>query len=208
MSPRTGKNCCGAWPSRDRRPRLGQSSYPSIRPEGISLAVEECPVEENLNILTASLSALQLLKGMQRRDFPLWLHRHTARHLLVQVVLRINQRAAAGSITRLIKVWAHRAEPLNEQADLLAAEASESVDSRPVQLDLDPEAFNFLHKGTWVEWDARVLEDLVQRATTQCVQRLHAPFGAERNTQELRQARQLFPSLQLGCCGLIRAERH
>ena len=131
----------------------------SIRPElaGISLAVEECPVEENLNILTDSLSALQLLRGMQRKDFPLGLHRHTARHLLVQVVRRINQRAAAGSVTRLIKVRAHRAEPLNEQADLLAAEAAESDDSRPVVLDLDPEAVHFqpeaVHfQGRWVEW--------------------------------------------------------
>ena len=50
----------------------------SIRPEltGISLAVKECPVEENLNILTDSLSALQLLRGMQLKDFPLGLHRH------------------------------------------------------------------------------------------------------------------------------------
>ena len=131
----------------------------SIRPEpaGISLAVEECPVEENLNILTDSLSALQLLRGMLRKDFPLGLHRHTVRHLLAQVVRRIYQRAAAGSVTRLIKVRAHRAEPLNEQADSLATEAAESDDSRPIDLDLGHEAVHFLHKNKWVEWDARVL---------------------------------------------------
>ena len=41
----------------------------SIRPElaGISLAVEECPVKEDLDILKDSLSALQLLRGMQRK---------------------------------------------------------------------------------------------------------------------------------------------
>ena len=70
-----------------------------------------------------------LLRDMQRKDFPLGLHRQIARHLLVQVVRRINQRAAAGSVTRPIKVRAHRAEPLNEQADSLAAEAAESDDS-------------------------------------------------------------------------------
>ena len=73
---------------------------------------------------------------MQRKDVPLG---HTERHLLVQVVSRINQRAVAGSVTRLIKVRAHRAEPLNEQADTLAAKAAESDDSRPIELDLDPE---------------------------------------------------------------------
>ena len=67
------------------------------------------------------------------------------------MVRRINQSAAAGSITRLIKVRAHRAEPLNEMADSLATEAAESVDSRPIDLDLDPEAVHFLHKTKWVE---------------------------------------------------------
>ena len=138
----------------------------SIRPEltGIALAVEECPLEEDLTILTDSLSSLQLLRSMQRKDFPLWLHRHTARHLLTQVVCRINLRAAAGSITRLIKVRAHRAEPLNEEADVLATEAAESDDSRPIAMDLDPEAVLFLHNEKWVEWDARVKENLMQRA--------------------------------------------
>jgi ribonuclease HI len=163
----------------------------SIRPEltGILLAVEDCPLEEDLSILTDSLSAIQLLRGMQRRDFPLWLHRHTARHLLVQVVRRINQRAAAGSVTRLIKVRAHRAEPLNEMADTLAAAAAESDDSRPIALDLDPEAVHFLHKEKWVEWDARVREDLVQRAAVQCVTRVlrrkEQRAGAEANSLAL-----------------------
>ena len=71
----------------------------------------------------------------------------------------------------MIKVRAHRAEPLNERADTLASEAAESDDSRPVVLDLDPEAVHFQHKRRWVEWDARVREDLVQRAATQCVAR-------------------------------------
>ena len=150
------------------------------RPEltGISLAVEDCPIEEDLNILTDSLSALQLLRGMQRKD-PLWLHRHTARHLLVQVVRQINQRAAAGSIMRLIEVQAHRAEPQNEAADTLTAEATEADDSRPIELDLDPEAVHFCHRGKWAEWDARVREDLVQRQQHSV---LHTPFGEKRET--------------------------
>ena len=61
----------------------------SIRQEltGMALALVDCPRETDLNILTDSLSAMQLLKSMQRkRDFPLWLYRHTARQLLLQVV--------------------------------------------------------------------------------------------------------------------------
>jgi hypothetical protein len=58
---------------------FGQLS--SLRPEltGIALALEGCPGEEDLNILTDSLSSMRLLKSMQRVDFPLSLHRHPAR---------------------------------------------------------------------------------------------------------------------------------
>jgi hypothetical protein len=31
-------------------------------------------------------------------------------------------------------------------------------------MDLDPEAVHFLYREAWVEWDAKVQEDLVQRA--------------------------------------------
>ncbi len=49
-------------------------------------------------------------------------------------------------------------EPLNEAADALAA-AAVGLDPAlqpKVGLDLDREALQFLHKGSWVEWDARV----------------------------------------------------
>ena len=100
----------------------------SIRPEltGIALALEECPKEVELTILTDCLSAMRLLQSTQRRDFPLWLHRHTVRHLLKHVVNLLNARSASGSVTRFIKVRAHRGEPLNEAADALAAAAAES----------------------------------------------------------------------------------
>jgi hypothetical protein len=39
-------------------------------------------------------------------------------------------------------------------------------------MDQDQEAVYFLHKETWVEWDTRVREDLVQRAAKRCVARL------------------------------------
>ncbi len=49
----------------------------SIRPEltGIALAIEACPNEEDLTILTDSLGAMRLLQNMQRNDFPLSLYR-------------------------------------------------------------------------------------------------------------------------------------
>ena len=154
---------------------FGQPS--SIRPEltGIALALEGCPTEEDLNILTDSLSSMRLLMGMQRRDLPLSLHRHSVRQLLLHVVKLINKRAEAGRSTRFIKVRAHRGEPLNEAADALAAAAAESDPARSVAMDLDPEAVYFLFKEAWVEWDARVREDLVQRAAERCVTRTLKP---------------------------------
>jgi ribonuclease HI len=148
---------------------FGQPS--SLRPEltGIALALEDCPGEEDLNVLTDSLSSMRLLKSMQRGDFPLSLHRHPVRQLLLHVVRQLNRRAGTGCITRFIKVRAHRGEPLNELADSLAAEAAESDPARSIALDQDPEAVYFNLKGTWVEWDTRVREDLVQRVAEQCV---------------------------------------
>lgn len=43
-------------------------SETSIRPEltGLTLALEKCPVEENLTVLTDSKSSMELLQSMQR----------------------------------------------------------------------------------------------------------------------------------------------
>jgi len=94
-------------------------SASSLRPEltGITLALEDCPQDEDLNILTDSLSSMLLLNSLQRKDFPLSLYRHPARQLLIYAVRLLNRRADAGSITRFIKVKSHRAEPLNTAAD-------------------------------------------------------------------------------------------
>ncbi len=146
---------------------FGQSS--SIRPEltGIALALEDCPGEKDLNIITDSLSSMRLLKNMQRQDFPLQLYRHTVRQILLHATKLINKRAESGRATRFIKARAHRGEPLNEgaeSADALAAAAAESDPARPLAMDQDPEAVYFLYREAWVEWDARVRENLVQRA--------------------------------------------
>jgi hypothetical protein len=76
----------------------------SLRPEltGIALACEASPMDEDLTILTDSLSSMCLLKSMQRRDFPLWLHRHPERQLLIYVAS--SARAASDVITRFVTV--------------------------------------------------------------------------------------------------------
>jgi hypothetical protein len=150
---------------------FGQPS--SIR--GIALALEDCPGEEDLNTITDSLSSMRLLKNMQRQDFPLQLYRHTVRQLLLHVTKLINKRAESGRATRFIKVRAHRGEPLNEVADALAAAAAESDPVRPLAMDQDREVVYFLYREVWVEWDARVREDLVQGAAKRCVTRILRP---------------------------------
>ncbi len=81
----------------------------------------------------------------------------------------MNRRAAAGHIKRFIKVLAHRGEPLNEAADALAAAAADSDPGRPVAIGLDPEAVHFIYREVWAECDAKVREDLVQRAAELCL---------------------------------------
>ncbi len=71
------------------------------------LALEECPIEEDLTILTDSLSSMDLLQSMQRGDFPVSLYRHSVRHPLLHVVTLLNRRAAAGSITRASSKCGH-----------------------------------------------------------------------------------------------------
>ena len=87
---------------------FGQPS--SIRPEltGIALVLEGCPAEEDLSILTDSLSSMRLLVSMQQSDLPLNLYHHSVRQLLLHVVTLINECAEAGRRTRFIKVRVHR----------------------------------------------------------------------------------------------------
>jgi hypothetical protein len=94
-----------------------------------------------------------LLKSLQRKDFPLHLYCHSVQQLLSHVVQLFNQHATAGGITRLVKVRAHRGEPLNEAADALArtSAAAESDPSNPVAIEFDPEAVHFMWRQAWFE---------------------------------------------------------
>jgi ribonuclease HI len=100
----------------------------STRPEltAIALALETCPSTDNLTILTDSLDSLTTLFSLQRADFSLSFHRNPTCQLYTHMVQLLNQRHAAGVITRLVKVKAHCGEPLNEAADALVLAAAEA----------------------------------------------------------------------------------
>ena len=92
-------------------------------------------------------------------DLPLWLYRHQARQLLGRVARLINQRAAAGVVTRLVKVKAHAGDPLNGAADALASAAAELDPSRPQEVDPEGVYRDFRYKGTLVPWNSRLPYD-------------------------------------------------
>ena len=61
------------------------------------MALKDCPDEEDLNILTDSVSAMVLLRSMQRKNLQLWLYRHTERQVLQHSAQHINRRAELGA---------------------------------------------------------------------------------------------------------------
>ncbi len=75
---------------------FGQPSSILQELTGIALALEDCPGEKDVNVITESLSSMKLLKNMQRQDFPLQLYRHTVLQLLLHVTKLINKRAESG----------------------------------------------------------------------------------------------------------------
>ena len=68
----------------------------SMRPEmvAILMAVETCPPDTALTILTDSLSSIDLLQDLQREDFTVWIYHHPFRCIVEQLVRRLNARAA------------------------------------------------------------------------------------------------------------------
>ena len=122
---------------------LGSAS--SKRPEltGIAIALEASPSGEDLTILTDSLVAMTTLFSLRRADFPLSLHQNACRQLITHVVKLLNERQAAGVVTRFIKVKSHRGEPLNKATDALASLAAEADDSLPMPQQLEPDRVHF-----------------------------------------------------------------
>ncbi len=92
----------------------------------------------------------------------------------MHVVKLLNRRAGRERAIRFIKVLGHRGEPLNELADSLAVVAAESDSARSIA-ELEAVYFLLTSKETWVEWDARIQEDLVQRAAEQYVTSILRP---------------------------------
>jgi hypothetical protein len=79
--------------------------------------------------------------------------------LLLQVTELINTRAESRCTTCFTKVHVHRGEAP-------AAAAAEPDPMCPLATDQDPEAVPVyvLYRKAWLEWDAQVREELVQRA--------------------------------------------
>ena len=84
---------------------------PICRREPWALALETCPVPEDLAALTDSKSRTDLQQSMQQADPLLRLYKHQdpARELLVHMALLINQRVVNGAATGLVNVKAHTA---------------------------------------------------------------------------------------------------
>ena len=105
------------------------------------------------------------LFSLRRADFPFLIHRSACRQLLTHVVSFLNQRCAAGSVIRFVKVKSHCGEPLNEAEDALASAAAEGDDSPmtgELLPSLNPDAVHFyVNTFTLSEWDTRVQNHLV-----------------------------------------------
>ena len=145
----------------------------SVIPElaGLAEATETAPTDEPLTILTDSQASLLLLRGMQREDFPVFLHRRAEKCLLERVVHAINRRAEVGAQTCLRKVKAHSGEPLNTWADQLATAAA---DLDPTRTWLDPGAVTFYLHGRPVGWGPRLRQHLTEVAATSRLDTLRA----------------------------------
>ncbi len=74
-------------PRHDLAPIIFEAHGPpkSIVPElsGLAAAAERSPTDEDLEILTDSKYSLHMLQGMQRQDFPIFLHRRGDKFLSV-----------------------------------------------------------------------------------------------------------------------------
>ena len=146
---------------------LGPPSSMRGELSGIDAAVADAPGEEDLTILTDSLTSIQKLASMQRQDFPERLNGHPEKVLLESLVRRINERARAQVFTRIVKCPAHKAHPLNEAADAAASRAAEEGDVETAALShADSKAVRFCLRGRLTEWGAGVRRALAQVETS------------------------------------------
>ena len=95
----------------------------SMRAElgGIHFALERTPVDEELTILTDSLSAIHLLcRWRRKRILTPYVRRAKCRDIVSAILERLLARTQAGTRTLFAKVCAHNSCELNAAADRLA----------------------------------------------------------------------------------------
>jgi hypothetical protein len=91
----------------------------------------------------------------------------------VHIARLINQRAADGVATRLVKVKAHAGDPLKEAADTLASDAAELGPSQ--SQEMDPEGVHFGYMGALAGGDVSRERALAQVGTDAVSRVLCAP---------------------------------
>ena len=99
----------------------------SMRAElgGIHFALAHTPVDEELTILTDSLSAIHLLcRWRRKRILTPFVHRAECRDIVSAILERLLARTRAGTRTLFAKVRAHNSCELNAAADRLAAQGA------------------------------------------------------------------------------------
>ena len=95
----------------------------SIRAElgGIHYALERVPIDEELTILTDSLSAIHLLcRWRRKRILTPYVRRAKCRDVVTAILDRLQARTLAGTRTTFAKVRAHNSCEFDAAADCLA----------------------------------------------------------------------------------------
>ena len=181
---------------------LGPPSAMRAELSALDQAVADAPADEDLTILTDSLTSLQKLQNLQRRDWPEWLHGHPEQVLLESLVVRLNERARKQVLTRLVKVQAHKGHPLNERADAAASRAAMDTEVETAMLcHADSKAVRFVLENRLVtEWGAGIRRALTQVAAKQVrnrlIARLRQDSGSDARVEQRRQGQRVSLAAQ------------
>ena len=153
-----------------RREVEGLPSSMGAELDALLMAVTDTPLDDPLTVLTDSLGSLQMLKGLTRADFRRDISLHYHRRVFRALVTTLNKRKAP---TLLVKVRAHRGEPLNETADIAANEAiHEGATATPIYDEL---SCYFQSAGpSWNAWGTRLKIFLTDTLATHHLDRLSA----------------------------------